>query len=222
MGAFCTSTPRTLTCPDDGWMRPSRDFSSVDFPDPFWPKRPRTSPVPTVSERSLRPRTCPENLLRCSASIAGPGESMFPRFRVIVGKFSVLSPDSGKKGKKKGKGTGGLFCRARWTSNWSRRLRRCWAGCSNHRNTGLASASEEEREDSPNASGDCDCDEYGCQEPDVASWLVVRGIFGVVNDLVSAPSWVADDVQVIGERETCHAGSSCLEKRGVDVVDEQW
>src|SRR6266699_5016514 len=126
------------------------------------------------------------------------------------GKFSLLSLDSEKKGKRK-RSVVGLFYWARWTCNGSGWLVRCGPGRSSHRDARNTFASEQECENSPDARGDCDREKYSRQNPGWTRRLIVRGVGGVIDDPVSIPGWIADDVQIVRDGEANHTGSCLLD-----------
>jgi len=51
-GDVSMSCPQTVTCPADGAMKPAIMRMVVDFPAPFAPKNPSTSPGATVNVKS--------------------------------------------------------------------------------------------------------------------------------------------------------------------------
>src|SRR3989442_3703960 len=144
---------------------------------------------------------------------------MFLFFPVGTGKFSLLSLGSEKNGKRK-RIAAGLFCRARWTRNRSGWLVGSGTGRSGHGHACRASPSEEEREDSPDAGGDCDCEKYGRQNLGGTRRLIVRGVGRVIDDPVSTPCRIADDVQVVGDREANQAGLCLRDQCRIDMGDE--
>ena len=52
IGFSRTSNPHTLTLPEVGGMKPVIMRIVVDFPAPFGPRKPSTSPFPTSNETS--------------------------------------------------------------------------------------------------------------------------------------------------------------------------
>jgi hypothetical protein len=55
--------------PEVGGKKPVSIFIVVDFPAPFGPRKPRTSPLETVKERSSTAVKPPNSLHSCTASI---------------------------------------------------------------------------------------------------------------------------------------------------------
>src|SRR5712672_2267395 len=60
------SCPRTLTRPDVGRTSPNAIRIVVDFPAPFWPRKPKTSPCSTVSDSRSTTTRRRYFLLNCS------------------------------------------------------------------------------------------------------------------------------------------------------------
>src|SRR5256886_14817650 len=115
-------------------------------------------------------------------------------------KFSLLSLDSEKKGKRK-RIVVGLFCWARWTCNGSGWLVRCGPGRSSQRDARNTFASEQECEDSPDAGGDCDREKYSRHNPRWTRSLIVCGVGGGSDASGYPPTSIDDLVLLRRERE---------------------
>src|SRR5512141_2144504 len=70
--ARCAAAPSTLALPSLARSRPSSSRIVVVFPAPLGPRKPKTSPSATSSERSSSARTLPYFLPRPRVAIAAP------------------------------------------------------------------------------------------------------------------------------------------------------
>src|SRR3954462_765551 len=83
MGCSWTSKPHTAALPALGARNPASIFMVVDLPAPFGPRKPRTSPRPTVNDTSSTAAMAPNRLVRLRIAIISSMDD-YLAFSVVV------------------------------------------------------------------------------------------------------------------------------------------